>query len=103
MPHFAATLLLELVAGVLLILFAAYTYDMAAPWLGWSPTAFCTIVSPMGTFAGSLGVLFTALGVVVWAISRLRGDAGPTLIIGGVLLLVAPMVFGHYLGIACIQ
>ena len=57
----------------------------------------------MVTFAGSLGVLVTTLGVVVWAISLFRGDAGPALIVGGVLLLVAPMIFGHYLGVVCIQ
>ncbi|MGO7367095.1 hypothetical protein [Rhizobium leguminosarum] len=92
----------NLAAAALVVLTAAFLWDRyLAEWVGYKPTALCTLLGPVVNIAGSIGVLLTSLGVVIWAISRFRSESGVALMVGGVLLFVAPAVLPHYLGAAC--
>jgi len=48
--------------------------------------------------AHNVGSIFVMLGILIWAISRFRSEAGLGLIIGGTLLVVFPTLIPHYLG-----
>ena len=89
-------------ALVLLVLGLAYLVDQVARWFGWPLQAFCSTVSFFTPLAFSAGVVICTLGVVVWAMSRFRGDAGIGLMIGGALLAVLPGVMPRYFAFECV-
>ncbi|MGR9140731.1 hypothetical protein [Rhizobium leguminosarum] len=92
----------NLAAAALVVLTGAFLWDRyLAEWVGYKPTALCMLLGPVVNIAGSIGVLLTSLGVVIWAISRFRSETGVALMVGGVLLFVAPAVLPHYLGASC--
>lgn len=98
-PLTPSRLIGNLAALALVPLAGAFIWDhVFAPLFGYKPTALCTMLSPVVQTAGSIGVMLTTLGVVIWAISRFRSETGVALMVGGVLLFAAPAVFPHYLG-----
>ena len=102
-PAFHPTRLVgNLAALVLLTLGCAYLFDQVARWFGWKVDAFCSTVTFFAPLAFSAGVALCTLGVVIWAMSRFKSDAGLGLIIGGALLSVLPGVMPRYFAWECV-
>ncbi|UXS26937.1 hypothetical protein [Agrobacterium tumefaciens] len=83
------------------ILVAGFLLDLAAGWWGYRPMAFCTLIEPILAFAYGAGVLLTSVGVIIYAVSLFRSQAGIGLAVGGVMLFIVPLTLPHYLGVAC--
>lgn len=101
-PYHPTRLVGNIAALVLLALGAAYLLDHIARWLGWKSNAFCATVEFFAPLSFSIGVVLCTVGVLVWAVSRFKGDAGVGLMIGGALLSVLPGVMPRYFGWECV-
>ncbi|WP_107677161.1 hypothetical protein [Agrobacterium sp. LAD9] len=91
----------NLAALVGAILIAGFLFDLAAGWWDYRPMAFCMLLRPILAFAYGVGVLLTTVGVIIYAVSLFRSQAGIGLAIGGVMLFIVPLTLPHYLGVAC--
>lgn len=101
-PYHPTRLIGNLAAIVLVALGATYLYDRALRWWGWKSDAFCSTVSFFAPLSFSIGVVLATLGVLIWAVSRFRGEAGIGFIIGGAILSVLPTIMPRYFDWECI-
>ena len=101
-PYHPTRLVGNIAALVLLALGATYLFDHIARWLGSTSRAFCATVAFFAPLSFSIGVVLCTVGVLVWAASRFKGDAGVGLMIGGALLSVLPGVMPRYFAMECI-
>lgn len=91
----------NLAALVGAILVAGFLFDLAACWWDYRPMALCMLLEPVLAVAYAIGVLLTSLGVIIYAVSMFRSQAGIGLAVGGVLLFVLPLTLPRYLGVIC--
>ncbi|TIX91614.1 hypothetical protein [Rhizobium sp. P44RR-XXIV] len=98
---FAVRLIGNLTALMGAVLLAAWSFDYAAGWLGYSSNAFCTLLQPVILLAYEIGVVITCIGVIMWVVSLGKSESGLTLTLGGILLFALPLVLPRYLGVAC--
>lgn len=101
-PTSVTRLIGNLAALVGSVLVACFLFDLGIEWLGYEPIAFCTVLQPVIAVAYYVGVLLTAVGVIMWAVSMGKSEAGIALMLGGVMLFILPVVLPHYLGAECI-
>ncbi|MDH1271206.1 hypothetical protein N5C81_26750 [Rhizobium pusense] len=101
-PYHPTRLIGNLAAIVLVALGATYLYDRALRWWGWKSDAFCSTVSFFAPLSFSIGVVLATLGVLIWAVSRFRGEAGIGFMIGGAILSVLPTAMPRYFDWECI-
>lgn len=92
----------NLAAVIGAVLLTALVIDRAAGWLGYQPQTFCFVLRQATAFAYQIGVILTAIGIIIWAVSMGKSQAGISLALGGVLLFIMPLVVPYYLGAACI-
>ena len=92
----------NIAALILLALGGAYLLDHITRWFGGTSNAFCATVAFFAPLSFSIGVVLCTVGVLVWAASRFKGDAGVGLMIGGALLSVLPGVMPRYFAIECV-
>jgi hypothetical protein len=59
------------------------------------------VLRPVVAVADGVGVLLTAVGVIVPVVSMGKREAGIALMLGGVMLFILPLVLPHYLGAEC--
>ncbi|MDV4159326.1 hypothetical protein [Rhizobium brockwellii] len=103
-PSNIVVLIGEIAAIIGVTLIVCLGIDTVATALGYHPAIFCTGLSWAIAGAYNLGSICVMLGVIIWAMSRFRSEAGLGMMIGGVLLAVFPTVIPHYLGVlSCIQ
>ncbi len=96
------TVIAELAAVVAFTLAVCFAVDTLGGALGYQPKLFCTALAYTIAGAHDLGSIFIMLGLLVWALSRFKSEAGLTAVIGGYLLTFFPQVIPHYLGVSCI-
>ncbi|KNY12991.1 hypothetical protein AKG11_31695 [Shinella sp. SUS2] len=101
-PYHPTRLVGNIAALVLLALGGAYLLDHIARWFGGTSNAFCATVAFFAPLSFSIGVVLCTVGVLVWAASRFKGDAGVGLMIGGALLSVLPGVMPRYFAMECV-
>lgn len=101
-PYRPSRLIGNLTALVGVVLVAGLLTDYAAGWFDYRPMVFCTMLRPIIAVAYAVGVLVTAIGVIVWAVSMGKSEAGVGLALGGVLLFALPLMLPRYLGAECI-
>lgn len=101
-PYHPSRLIGNIAALILLALGGAYLLDHIARWLGWKLNAFCSTVAFFAPLSFSMGVVLCTVGVLVWAASLFKGNAGVGLMIGGALLSVLPGVMPRYFGWECV-
>ena len=101
-PYPTTRLVGNIAALVLLALGGAELFDHIARWFGRTSSAFCATVAFFAPLSFSIGVVLCTVGVLVWAASRFKGDAGVGLMIGGALLSVLPGVMPRYFGWECV-
>jgi hypothetical protein len=95
-------LLGNLAALAILPIGGAVIVDYVGGLAGYHPGALCLVAQPVVNLAGMVATILISLGVVIYAISRFRSEAAMALMIGGVLIFVAPMVLPHYLDASCV-
>lgn len=100
-PYHPSRLIGNIAALVLLALGGAYLLDHIARWFGGKLDAFCSTVAFFAPLSFAMGVVLCTIGVLVWAASWFKGEAGVGLMIGGALLSVLPNVMPHYFGWEC--
>ncbi|UIK04827.1 hypothetical protein [Neorhizobium galegae] len=91
---------LAAVVGTALV--GAFLFDLGAEWLGYRPLILCFLLRPIVAAAYAVGVLLTSVGVIMWAVSMGKSEAGIAVALGGMLLFVMPLVLPHYLGAECV-
>jgi hypothetical protein len=101
-PYHPTRLIGNLAAIVLAALGATYLYDRALRWWGWKSDAFCSTASFFAPLSFSIGVVLATLGILIWAVSRFRGEAGIGFMIGGAILSVLPTIMPRYFDWECI-
>ncbi|RFB90344.1 hypothetical protein B5K11_20025 [Rhizobium leguminosarum bv. trifolii] len=101
-PTSITRLIGNLAALVGSVLVACFLLDLGIEWVGYEPIAFCAVLRPVIAVAYYVGVLLTAVGVIMWAVSMGKSEAGIALMLGGVMLFILPEVLPHYLGAECI-
>jgi hypothetical protein len=81
-------------------LVVSYGLDWLTAWAGHPTQTFCTVLIPVLMATYMVGVIFTCTGILMWAVSWFKNDAGLGIAAGGVMLFVVPKVLPHYLGAA---
>lgn len=92
----------NLAAAVGTVLVVGLLFDYGAAWFGYQPMIFCTLLQPVVSVAYAVGVMVAAVGIIIWAVSMGKSEAGIALAIGGAMLFALPLVLPRYLGAECI-
>lgn len=96
-----ARLIGNLAALAMLPVVGSVAVDYIGGLLGYKPETLCSVLPPIVQLAGMVATLIVSLGAIIYIVSRFRSDGGVALMIGGVLLFVAPMLLPHYLNANC--
>lgn len=93
---FAVRLVGNLAALAALVLLVDWGIDYATRWFGYPSHAFCTLLYPVITIACEIVVV---IGIIMLVVSFGKSESGLTLVIGGFLLFLLPLVLPRYLGV----
>lgn len=95
-------LLGNLAALAILPVGGAVIVDYLGGLMGFHPGALCAVVQPVVNLAGMVATILISLGIVIYAISGFRSEAAMSMMVGGLLIFVAPMVLPFYLDASCV-
>ena len=91
----------NLVAVIGVILAVAYLIDHVWLWFGGTPWAFCGLFPVLTILAHTVTLVMVVVGMIAFLFSGGRNGAAGILILGGLVVGMAPSLIGGYLGGFC--